>query len=232
MFSSSAELYDRVHGFKDYAAEADKLHSLIQSCSPGTSTLLDVACGMGKHLERLAQDYAVEGMDLDAALLELALRRLPGVPLHQADMTSFELGRRFDAVVLSLQQHRVREDARNLGRAIGAMARHVATGGVVVIEPWLLPGAWKPRGVHALFDDEEDLKVVRMNNGTPAVDDITTLDFHSLVGTATGTEYFTERHELAVFSHEEYVEALATAGLAVEDAEGLIGRGLYIGRGA
>ena len=61
--------------------------------------LLDVACGTGKHLERLAQDHSVEGMDLDAALLELALRRLPGVPLHQADMTSFELGRRFDAVV-------------------------------------------------------------------------------------------------------------------------------------
>ena len=57
------------------------------------------------------------------------------------------------------------------------------------------------------------------------------LPFHYLVGTPPGVQYFTERHELTLFSHEQYLTAFDAAGLhAVYDTEGLIGRGLYIGR--
>jgi SAM-dependent methyltransferase len=232
MFSRSAELYDAVYGFKDYAGEAEKLHALIQARSPGAATLLDVACGTGKHLEHLAQRYSVEGLDLDASLLAIARRRLPDVPLHQGDMADFDLGRRFDAVVCLFSSIGYVKTHENLRRAAASMAAHVAPRGVLVIEPWLLPGAWRPGGIHALFVDEEDLKAVRMNTGIPAVDGVTTLEFHYLVGTPAHVEYFTERHELALFSHDDYVGALEAAGLAVEhEAEGLIGRGLYIGRG-
>ncbi len=72
-----------------------------------------------------------------------------------------------------------------------------------------------------------------MNTSTPAVDNVTTLEFHYLVGRTTGVEYFTEQHELGVFSHDDYVSAFEDAGLEVEhDPEGLMGRGLYIGRGS
>ena len=56
------------------------------------------------------------------------------------------------------------------------------------------------------------------------------LDFHFLVATPAGIEYFTERHDLALFTHEEYLGVFRAAGLdARYDPEGLIGRGLYIG---
>jgi ubiquinone/menaquinone biosynthesis C-methylase UbiE len=45
-------------------------------------SLLDVACGTGKHLEQLMRWYQVEGLDLDDGLLAIARERLPGVPLH------------------------------------------------------------------------------------------------------------------------------------------------------
>jgi hypothetical protein len=54
--------------------------------------------------------------------------------------------------------------------------------------------------------------------------------FHYLVGSEDGVQHFTERHELTLFSNENYLEAFEEARLeTVHDAEGLMGRGLYIG---
>jgi hypothetical protein len=51
-----------------------------------------------------------------------------------------------------------------------------------------------------------------------------------MVATPQGVEYFTERHELGLFIHEEYMEAFHKTGLEVtHDPEGLDGRGLYLG---
>jgi ubiquinone/menaquinone biosynthesis C-methylase UbiE len=76
MFERSAELYDAFYAFKDYAGEAEKLDALIRLRVPGARTLLDVACGTGKHLAELASRYEVEGLDLDPSLLAVARERL------------------------------------------------------------------------------------------------------------------------------------------------------------
>jgi hypothetical protein len=55
-------------------------------------------------------------------------------------------------------------------------------------------------------------------------------DFHYLVATPAGIQHFTERHELGLFTHEDYLAAFRDSGLEViHDPDGLIGRGLYIG---
>src|SRR4030095_7263880 len=98
MFTKSAQFYDALYHFKDYAAAAEQLHALIQETCPGASTLLDVACGTGKHLEYLRAYYRVEGLDLNAQLLEVARKRCPGVLFHQGNMVDFNLDRSFDVV--------------------------------------------------------------------------------------------------------------------------------------
>jgi hypothetical protein len=56
-------------------------------------------------------------------------------------------------------------------------------------------------------------------------------DLHYLIGTPEGTEHFVERHELGLFETSEMHDLLADAGLEVTyDEEGLMGRGLFIGR--
>jgi SAM-dependent methyltransferase len=98
MFTNSAHIYDAVYSFKDYEAESRRLRAVIEERSPGAATLLDVACGTGKHLEQLRAWYEVSGLDLDSQLLALARERLAVVELHEGDMTAFSLGRRFDVV--------------------------------------------------------------------------------------------------------------------------------------
>lgn len=66
MFAKSARFYDALYSWKDYDGETAHLHELIQERMPGANTLLDVACGPGKHLENLRSHYDVEGLELAA----------------------------------------------------------------------------------------------------------------------------------------------------------------------
>ena len=230
MFSRSASIYDAVYSFKDYEAEAALLHTLIEERVPGAASLLDVACGTGRHLEQFRRWYDVEGLDLDEGLLDVARKRLGGVPLQVADMTSFSLGRRFDVVTCLFSAIGYAGTPERLNAAILAMADHLQPGGILIIEPWLAPELWQVGRPHLLTVDEPDLKIARMNvsdrEGRLAI-----MEFVYLVGTPDGISHFSERHEAALFTDDEYRYAFTAARLAVEhDDAGLIGRGLYVGR--
>ena len=229
MFSRTARIYDAVYSWKDYPREAELVHELVQARKPGAETLLDVACGTGAHLAELRRWYRCEGLDLEDQLLAVARERLPDVPLHQGDMRDFDLGQRFDAVTCLFSSIGYMLTVEGVSAAIAAMARHLEPGGVLVVEPWLTPEAVRVPHVGAVFVDEPELKIARMNN--IEVDGrISSFVFQYLVGTPAGIERFTERHELGLFTREEQLAAFRAAGLAVEhDEEGLMGRGLYVG---
>lgn len=223
-------LYDKIYSFKDYRTEAEAIHALIQRVSPGARSLLEVACGTGKHLEHLKAHYQAVGLDLDLGQLEEARQRNPEIPFHQGDMRSFNLGQTFDAVTCLFSSIGYAGSLAGLNQAIATMARHLNPGGVLLLEPWFSPGVWQNNRPHALFIDEPDLKVARMNvsrqEGRESV-----LEFHYLIATPQGIESFTEKLRLFLFTPEEYLEAFKKAGLEVEhDPQGLIGRGLYIGK--
>jgi SAM-dependent methyltransferase len=234
MFSRTAQYYDTIYlAMKDYGAEAEKLTAFVHQYGRSTGNrLLDVACGTGLHLSYLKQRFQVEGLDLDEQLLAITRQRNLGIPLHHADMTDFNLGRTFDVVTCLFSSIGYVKTIDNLSRAIQCMAQHLTTGGVLLIEPWFTPETWRPGTVHARFIDEPDLKIARIN--TSFVDGrLSSMDMHYLIGTPEGTEHYVERHELGLFTVEEMRHALTACGLEVTyDAEGLTGRGLYIGQHA
>jgi SAM-dependent methyltransferase len=230
LFSRSARLYDAVYAsIRDYPREAAGLDRLIREHRPGARTLLDVACGTGAHLEHLAAPYEVEGLDLDPEMLAVARKRLPDATFHEGDMASFDLGKLFDAVVCMFSSIGYVKTEERLGQAVASMARHLEPGGVLVVEPWLSPEAWNDRHVGAVFVDEPELKLARINIAQRDAD-VSIVDFNYLVGTPDAVEHFTERHELGLFTVEQQLAAFRAAGLEAEhDPEGPMGRGLYVG---
>jgi hypothetical protein len=143
-------------------------------------------------------------------------------------MIEFDLGRRFDVVTCLFSSIGYVLTLDRLDRAVANMAAHLETPGVLIVEPWFTPDQWEPGHVGALFADEDDFKVARMNISEPA-GDTCVMVFHYLVGTPGGVEYFDERHELGMFTHDQYVAAFERAGLRVHHDEwGLMGRGLYV----
>jgi SAM-dependent methyltransferase len=229
VFTRSARFYDAIYSWKDYLAETERLDGLIRERRPAARTLLDVACGTGLHLEHLRDRYEVEGLDLDPELLEIARGRLADVPLREGDMRDFELGKRFDVVTCLFSSIGYAKTEESLRAAIATMARHLEPGGVLVVEPWLTPESYRTPHVGAVFVDEPELKIARVNIAERGVG-TSVIVFHYVVGTPEEIDRFEERHELGLFTHEQYLEAFRAAGLSVEhDSEGLMGRGLYLG---
>jgi SAM-dependent methyltransferase len=229
MFTKTAEYYDALYHFKDYEAACDALHGLIQRQVPQAKSLLDVACGTGKHLKYLQNRYACAGLDLNPELLAVAQKRCPMVPLHQDDMTAFHLPNTFDVVVCLFSSISYVQTVENLRKAVACFARHLNPGGLLVIEPWITPEKYWVDRITANFVDQPNLKIAWMytsqRHGLTSV-----FDINYVVGTAAGVSSFVERHVMGLWTDAEYRQAIEAAGITVQyDAEGFFGRGMYYG---
>ena len=232
MFSKSAEYYDAIYSAmgKDYSAEAEKLHRFIQTHNQSSGDhLLDVACGTGTHANASSRFYQVEGLDLDAKMLSVARRKYPAIRFHRGDMLDFNLKRQFDAIVCLFSSIGYVKTKSRLQKTIRNMTQHLVPGGVLLIEPWFAPEQWNVGRVFTATVDQPELKIVRMSRSSRR-GNLSILEFQYLIGTSKGIEHRQEIHEMGLFTHEDYLDAFRTAGLKViHDAEGLDGRGLYIG---
>jgi SAM-dependent methyltransferase len=224
------DVYDLVFASKDYAGEAERLHEIIQERVPGAGSVLDVACGTGRHLEHMRRWYTVEGLDLDPAMLAQARSRLGDVPLHEGDMRDFALGREFDAVTCLFSAIALVRTVDGLARAVATMASHVRPGGVLIVEPWDSPEEHPAEGKPWVEVVEEPGRIVVVMETSTLAGRVWREDSHYLVWTPEGIRHVHERSETGAFTRDEHLAAYRAAGLEVEhDPVGLIGRGLYIG---
>jgi SAM-dependent methyltransferase len=231
-YARSAEFYDLIYSQKPYEAEAETVHGVIQRhLRSGGSTLLDVGCGSGNHLAHLRRHYQCDGVDLDAGLLDIARQRYPGSRFTQGDMAEFGLGRRYDALTCLFSAIGYVRTPERLEQTMRTFARHLAPGGVAVVEPWLAPGVFSPGYVHVDTSDHPEVKVARMSH-SGMHEGLSVLTFSYLIGRAEGIEHFEERHVLGLFTPEQMMDAIRAAGLEVveHDPHGLTGRGLYVAR--
>src|SRR5258708_16117018 len=215
-YEKSARIYDLLYvgtGITDYHAEVAELDRRIKESCPTARTLLDVACGTGAHLAELSRRYEVEGADLSPAMLGVARERLPGVPLHQADMRELDLGRSFDAVICLFSSIGYVTDPSEMRSTVARLAVHVAPGGVLILDGWFRPDEWRGsfRPEPDIARDDHTL-VVRLAHSRRD-GNVTELEMHHLVQTAERFDYFVANHRLALTPTPDYVSAIAITGL-------------------
>jgi dTDP-3-amino-3,6-dideoxy-alpha-D-glucopyranose N,N-dimethyltransferase len=230
-YDQLAEAYDIVHAGKPYAQEARLVRALVRKYARRPCrTLLDVACGSGRHLERFSRWFAVTGLDASPSMLSRARRRVPSARLTLGRMESFHLGRTFDVVTCLFSSIGYVRSGRDLRRTLVNLARHTSPGGVVVVEPWLRPQVFQVGLVHHLLAKAGGTTVLRMN-GARRRRGRSVFEFHYLVGRNGTVRHFVERHDLGLFDDRTMRAAFRRAGLTVHHLSGGFAsrRGLYVG---
>ena len=234
MFTESAGLYDAIYStFKNYAAEADAIASLVRTAHPGAKTMLDVACGTGEHAKHLhlRHGFVVDGLDLDPKLLAVARRKLPSARFFEADMSAFALAQRYDVIACMFSAIGYLKTLDRVTDALQCFRKHLAPNGVIIVEPWFQPGVLdlgpgKPRTA------EVDGVRVERTSSTAIAGTISTLTFNYRIEGPDGVRTAEEVHELGLFTRDEMLASFHDAGLgAMHDPVGMFNnRGLYVAR--
>lgn len=97
-------------------------------------SLLNLGCGGGKNVFNLKSDFAVTGLDISPAMLDLARRLNPECRFVQADMRTFSLPERFDAVLIDDAISYMTTEA-DLRAVFERAYSHLNEGGVMVCGP-------------------------------------------------------------------------------------------------
>lgn len=227
-----ADIYDFVHAARgrDWAAEADQTAALIREQRPAARSLLDVACGTGGHLRRFRDLFErVEGLELSDRMRELAARKLPGVPLHGADMRLFRLAEPVEAITCMCFSISYLPTVEDLRRAFGAMATNLVPGGVVVVEPWWFPENFIDGFVTASVAEEDGRVMTRMSHSVRA-DRQTSMTVRYTTADVDGIRDFTEYELLTLFTRDEYLSSFERAGITAQYHPGPPnGRGVFLG---
>lgn len=232
MYREAAEFYDIIHDARgrDADAEADLVLGELHRRNASARSLLDVACGTGANLPRFAQRLEVAGIDASDDMLALARRRCPAAILAQADMRSFSLDRRFDAVVCLFSGIGYLLTTEDLNQAVATMARHLNPGGVLMIEGWVEPDYWLGSRVNSECAQRGDVAVARVVRSQR---DGHLCDIKMRYAAAYQDRLVTidEEHKMRLSQPDEFRSAYEAAGLTFERLPHMLrpGRAVYVG---
>jgi SAM-dependent methyltransferase len=224
IFADYSEYYDLLYADKPYREEAAFVAGLLARYAPPEApvrTILDLACGTGRHCFELeTMGYVVEGSDLSAAMIQRAEAaaeargskvRFHNHPFQDAD----RIGKRFDAVISMFSAIDYLTSHRDLMCALGNIHRLLVPGGLFVFDYW---------NGHAVVKDFSPMRVVRRQRGSLEVERTSTtqLDlvqqiaevnfrFACLANGAVQHE-FAERHLVRYFFFREIETYLELCG--------------------
>ena len=128
--------YDLVYAEKPYAEEAQFVADLLGRTD---GTLLDLACGTGRHaLEFAGMGYDVTGVDYNEALLELgrasAAEAGTEIEFVAGDMRELDLGRTFDSVTCLFDSIGYPCTDEGIVAALTSARNHLEPGGILAVE--------------------------------------------------------------------------------------------------
>nr|WP_272945398.1 class I SAM-dependent methyltransferase [Bryobacter aggregatus] len=130
-----APFYERHWGTAFFDSACDLFLVSLQSRVREDAQILDLCCGTGDFAQWLdARGLRVTGVDNSAPFLASARAKLPSVDFYEADMGSFRLQRRFDAITCFYNSINQALTAASLRAVLHTVREHLAPGGYFLFD--------------------------------------------------------------------------------------------------
>ena len=168
-FKDYANYYNLLYKDKDYKAEAEYIHSLIQQFASQSKSLIDLGCGTGNHafeFEKLG--YEVTGVDLSSQMVAIANtnkeKNNSTISFGEGDIRNYKDSKKYDAVVSLFHVMSYQTTNDDLEKAFLTAKNLMADDGVFIFDCWYGPGVLSdlPTSRTKNFEDEI-LKVSRIS---------------------------------------------------------------------
>jgi ubiquinone/menaquinone biosynthesis C-methylase UbiE len=209
-----AKYYDLIYSWKNYKKEAEKIIRLIKQYKkiPGND-LLEMGCGTGKHIKYLKNSFSILGMDASKEMLTLARKNIKGASFKQGDMVNFDIDKKFDVIICLFSSIGYVKTYKKLAKTIENFSRHLKTGGVVIIEPWLTKSTYI-YGLTAMRTYSDDDIKIALLSVSKKQGSISIIDMNYLIAEKNkSVNHFIEHHELAMFEIDKILKIMEKCGL-------------------
>jgi SAM-dependent methyltransferase len=199
---------------EDYADEAAYFAKLLRSSPNRIREVLELGSGGGNNASHLKAHFAMTLVDLSSGMLDVSRQLNPECEHHRGDMRTVRLDRVFDAVFVHDAVGYMTSEP-DLRRAMETAFVHCRPGGIAVFAPDHTVETFEPSTDHGGHDGV-DGRGVRFLEWTwdpdPADDSVQTEYVFALRGSDGSTRVVHETHRTGLFSREDWLRLLASAG--------------------
>jgi SAM-dependent methyltransferase len=198
----------------DYVEDADKTRGfLLKHSKIAIKTLLNLGCGGGHDDFGLKRYFAITGIDLSPAMLELARKLNPQVTYLEGDMRTMRLDKSFDAVFLgdAVNYMLTRED---LAAAFRTAYAHLKPGGAFITFVEQTPETFVQNKTKVAAHKKGDVEIVFIENlYDPDPSDTTCEDtFVYLIRRGGKQQVEVDHHVSGIFGLQTWLDLMTEAG--------------------
>lgn len=211
-FNLYGKYYDLIYQSKDYNAESIYISGCIKKYFPPARTILEFGSGTGGHgLILQNMGYDIYGLERSAQMVEEG--RLHGFPCEQADITNFEIDRKFDAVISLFHVISYINENVSLEKVFRNASKCLNSGGLFIFDVWYSAAVYhqKPETRVKKVENNE-IKVIRIAEPENHINrNVVDVNYSIMVKDKCTDEWieFQEKHSMRHFSIPE-VGLLAT----------------------
>ncbi len=227
VFGKYSDYYNLLYKDKDYAAEAEYIHNLIQRYDPSAKSVLNLGCGTGGHDFPLARKkYEMTGVDMSNEMLAVANSQLLTLNLQpsaihfvQGDIRKIRIERIFDVVISLFHVMSYQTTNDDIMATLDTVRGHLKDDGLFIFDFWYGPAVLTDRpAVRVKRLEDEELSVYRI--ATPVIhlnENIVDVNYEVLIEDRKTKmlDKLQEIHNMRYFFLPELEFILTTAGFSV-----------------
>ncbi|MCL5019965.1 MAG: class I SAM-dependent methyltransferase [Patescibacteria group bacterium] len=204
---------------EEYAEEAGHWRTVLrEKIGIGRHRILELGVGGGCNLSHLTTDFEATAVDISEVMLAQCKQLNPGVELHQGDMRSIRLGRKYAAVLIhDAISYMLSEN--DLHSTFVTAASHLNPGGIFITSPENFSDNFQEPRIEHFTRSRNNIELTFIEytyDPDPKDTRIETIMFY-LIKEQGELRIELDRHVTGLFPKSTWIRLMTEAGFLVEE---------------